>query len=157
MDLKNFLKLIALIFLCQLAGIIGSFFTISAIPEWYAFLIKPFFSPPNYLFAPVWILLYALMGISIYLILKNGFNSQNKKAVIFFSIQLILNTLWSIIFFGLKNPLLAFIEIIFLWIFIALTINEFFKISKKAGYLLIPYILWVSFASILNLFIFLLN
>jgi translocator protein len=154
--MKDFFKLVVAIVLCQLAGIIGSVFTISSISSWYAELSKPFFSPPNWVFFPVWISLYLLMGISLYLVWKKGWK-ENKKALSFFGIQLFLNALWSPIFFGLKNPLLAFIEIIFLWLAILLTIIHFYKVSKPAAYLLIPYILWVSFAALLNFFIFLLN
>ncbi len=156
MNQKQIIKLIASVFVCQLAGIIGSIFTFSAIPEWYFFLNKPFFSPPNWLFGPAWIMLYTLMGISLYLALENNL-MKNKKATYFFSGQLVLNALWSIIFFGLRNPLLALIEIVFLWILIALTIKEFYSINKKTAYLLVPYILWVSFAAILNYFIWMLN
>lgn len=155
----NWWKLIVSIFVCQLAGFIGSFFTVSSIPTWYSTLNKPFFNPPNWIFGPVWIILYLLMGISLYLIWNNksGKTKQFKIAITFFISQLVLNSLWSIIFFGLKLPLIAFIEIIVLWIFILLTIIYSYKISKIASYLLIPYILWVSFASILNLSIYLLN
>lgn len=157
----NFFKLLGFIALCQLAGLIGSLFTFSAIPTWYAYLIKPTFSPPNYLFGPVWTTLYTLMGISLYLVyqtkIKKGGNNQKEKAIRIFYTQLILNALWSIIFFGLKNPGLAFVEIIIMWSYILVTIMRFYKINKIASYLLIPYLLWVSFASVLNLSIALLN
>ncbi len=156
--MSNSWKLVISIVICLLVGFIGSFATTPAIPTWYATLNKPFFSPPNYLFAPVWTALYILMGISLYLIWKNGTkNKKNKEAINFFLIQLGLNFIWSFIFFGLQNPLVAFIEIAVLWIAIFITILKFWKISKLAAYLLIPYILWVSFASILNLAIVLLN
>jgi len=132
---------------------VGSIFTTPAIPGWYATLQKPSFSPPNFLFAPVWTTLYILMGISLALIL----NKKNKTAIIFFVVQLVLNSLWSILFFGLKSPKLAFVEIIFLWLAILITILKFFKISKLAGWLFVPYLLWVSFASVLNLTIVRLN
>jgi benzodiazapine receptor len=119
-------------------------------------LNKPFFNPPHWLFGPVWITLYLLMGISLYLIWNND-GKDSKSALIVFSIQLGLNTLWSLLFFGLKNPLLAFIEIILLWLFIVLTILFFYQKSKTASFLLIPYLLWVSFASVLNFSIFYLN
>ncbi len=139
-----------------LIGAVGSFFTTSEINTWYATLYKPSFSPPNFIFAPVWTALYFLMGISFYFILVNKIKDK-KLAVKFFVAQLILNLLWSILFFGLKSPLLAFFEIILLWIFILLTMTHFYKIFKIASYLLIPYILWVSFAGVLNLSIVLLN
>lgn len=151
---KNIIKLIISIIICQLAGIIGSFFNIKSIPNWYASLTKPSFNPPNWVFAPVWTFLFLLIGISLYLVWTKGFT---KQALIFFSIQLILNILWSALFFGLRNPFLAFIEIIILWTFILLTIISFYKISETAGILLIPYILWVSFAAVLNFSIYILN
>lgn len=147
----NIPKLILSIGLCLGVGIVGSFFTTSSIPTWYATLNKPFFSPPNFIFAPVWTTLYILMGISLYLVWQKG------KVPTIFWIQLILNFLWSILFFGLKNPVLGFVEIVVLWITIFLTIKNFYPISKWAAYLLIPYLLWVTFASILNLSIVILN
>jgi tryptophan-rich sensory protein len=154
----NYFKLVLSIIVCQLAGFIGSFFTVSSVSSWYLTLNKPFFNPPSWLFGPVWISLYLLMGISLYIIWNKGItNNQSKIAILIFGIQLILNSLWSIIFFGLKTPLFAFIEIIILWIFIILTIKYFYRISKTASYLLIPYILWVSFAALLNFFIYYLN
>jgi tryptophan-rich sensory protein len=148
---KNIPLLILSVGLCLGAGILGSFFTISAIPEWYSTLNKPFFSPPNWIFAPVWTVLYILMGVSLYLVWLK------KKVPTVFWIQLILNAAWSVIFFGLKNPGLAMVNILALWIAIFLTIKSFYKISITASNLLIPYLLWVSFASILNLSIVLLN
>jgi translocator protein len=139
-----------------LAGFIGSFFTMDAIPTWYAGLNKPDFNPPNWIFGPVWSLLYLLMGVSLYLI-WNSEDKSKKFAIWVFATQIILNTLWSILFFGMQNPLIAFIEIIILWIVIALNIFLFFKINKVAGILLVPYILWVSFASFLNYSIMILN
>lgn len=154
---KKILTYIGFILLCQLTGIIGSLFTTPAIPGWYAQLIKPSFSPPNWLFGPVWTTLYTLMGISVSIIWFSQKNPSRKKALKVFFIQLALNSLWSILFFGLKNPTLAFAEIIILWGFILYIIILFGKINKKASYLLIPYILWVTLASILNLAIAILN
>jgi|SRR3989344_4608968 len=148
---KNWPLLIFSILLCEGAGILGSFFTVSSIPTWYAALNKPAFSPPNFIFGPVWTLLYLLMGVSLYLVW------QKKRVPPAFWVQLILNFSWSIIFFGLKNPALAFVNIVALWIAIFLTIKSFYKINKLAGNLLIPYLLWVTFASFLNLSIVILN
>jgi tryptophan-rich sensory protein len=154
----NIIKLAVSILICLSAGFVGSIFTTPSIPGWYASLQKPSFSPPNWLFAPVWTILYALMGISLYIIWSRGLqNNKVKNAVFAFGIQLLLNTLWSILFFGLKSPFLAFLEIIILWFAILITIIKFYKISKKAGLLLLPYIFWVSFALILNFFIVKLN
>lgn len=133
-------------------------FTFSAIPTWYATLNKPVFGPPNYLFAPVWTLLYILMGISLYLVWKKGLKTKIvSDALYLFGIQLILNAIWSPVFFGAKNILLALIIIIAMWIYIVKTISIFGKINKTAAYLLYPYIAWVSFAAILNFSIWLLN
>jgi translocator protein len=143
---------------CLAIGFLGSLITTPAIGTWYKTLSKPFFNPPNWIFAPVWTALYILMGISFYLIWKKGIiNKKNKSALYFFLIQLGLNFAWSFIFFYLQNPKLAFVEIIFLWTAILITILKFRKISKTAAYLLFPYIAWVSFASFLNLFVAILN
>jgi len=147
-------KLIIALLLPQLAGFIGSLFTTPKISSWYSLIIKPSFNPPNWIFGPVWTLLFILMGIALYLV---WIKKDNKLAITFFGIQLGLNTLWSILFFGLQSPLLALIEIFVLEIFILLTIKEFYKVSKKAAYFLLPYILWVSFAMILNFAIVILN
>ncbi len=144
--------------ICQLAGIIGAVFTGPSIPTWYAALEKPSFSPPNWVFGPVWTTLYTLMGVSAFLVWRRGFdNKEVKIALGLFSIQLILNTLWSVIFFGFRFPLGGFIEILILWIAIFSTILYFLRISAAAGMLLLPYILWVSFAAVLNFFIYRLN
>lgn len=155
--MRSFPKLIISIAIPFIAGGIGSYFTYPAISSWYATLEKPFFSPPNFLFGPVWTILYLLMGFSFYLIWSGKVTLKQKQAIRFYFVQLILNTSWSIIFFGFKNPLLAFINIIFLWIFIFLTIKSFLSIKRPAGYLLLPYILWVSFAALLNFSIVILN
>ncbi|OQA31167.1 MAG: TspO/MBR family protein [archaeon ADurb.Bin336] len=157
MDSKKVLKLFALIILCEVVGSIGVIFTYPAIPTWYAFINKPFFSPPNWLFAPAWIILFLLMGVALYLILESKSSNQKNLAIILFAMQFFFNVLWSFLFFGLKSPLLGLIGIIVLWFSILATILSFYKISKKAAYLLIPYILWVSFATILNLAILLMN
>lgn len=154
----NYWILLLFIVLAQSAGLLGSLFTFSAIPTWYATLDKPFFSPPNYLFGPVWTTLYALMGIAAYLIYRRF--QFGKKAKLFWQVywtQLVLNTLWSILFFGFKEPGLAFVEIGALWYFIVRTIQEAKKLNKIAMYLLYPYLAWVSFASLLNLAIYMLN
>jgi len=151
-------KLITSILICLFAGLVGSVFTMPAIPTWYAGLNKPSFSPPNWLFGPVWTTLYVLMGISFFLVWeKLKKNPKAKSALDIFVLQLVLNCLWSVIFFGLKAPLLALIEIILLWLVILITIINFFKISKTAGWLLVPYLAWVSFASFLNWTIWRLN
>lgn len=175
------IKFVISILICEGAGIIGSFFTTPAIPAWYAGLQKPFFSPPNWLFAPVWIILFFLMGVSLYLVwaknwkvqisennsAKKAWNPVSEKlwsgvwkeenAVAIFVLQLVLNILWSVIFFGLKLPSIAFAEILMLWFAILYAIVNFYRISKLAAYLLLPYIIWVTFAAILNFSILALN
>ncbi|MBN1940756.1 MAG: tryptophan-rich sensory protein [Candidatus Diapherotrites archaeon] len=154
----DFLKLAVSIVICLCAGFIGSFFTSPNIPTWYASINKPFFNPPNWIFAPVWTILFILMGISLYLVWSKGLQAKGVKiAIAIFAAQLVLNTLWSILFFGLQNPFFAFIEIIVLWIFILLSIIKFYPISRKAALLLLPYICWVSFALLLNYFVWILN
>ncbi len=155
---KDVIKLAVSLLICQLAGLVGSFFTAPSIPVWYASLQKPSFNPPDEVFSPVWITLYVLMGISLYLIWRKPVKERGVKiALFYFFVQLALNTLWSILFFGLKSPFLAFIEIILLWITIFLTIMKSYKVTKWAGILLVPYILWVSFAVVLNFFLWNLN
>lgn len=155
---ENIKKLIVAIVICQLAGVIGGLFTGSAIPTWYQTIKKPAFNPPNWIFGPVWTLLYLLMGISLYLIWKSGGPGKAKTiAMTVFFVQLALNILWSFLFFFLKNPLAGFIEIIVLWIFILVTILLFYPLSKLGSLLMIPYILWVSFAAVLNYFLWYLN
>ncbi len=158
MNYRNLLKLLVCVAISESAGIIGSFFTISSIEGWYTALHKPFLSPPNWIFGPVWVILYVLMGVAAFLIWKKGWeNKEVKAALAVFGLQLVLNTLWSIIFFGLHSPGLAFAEIMALWLAIIWTIVIFYKISRTAAWLLAPYILWVSFAAYLNFSIWMLN
>lgn len=156
--MKNTLKLITTIFVSELAGVIGSIFTFSAIPNWYVTLNKPTINPPSWIFGPVWTTLYALMGIAAFLIWKKGWERVDvRKALAVFGLQLILNALWSIIFFGLQNPAWAFVNLVAMWLAIVWTMVLFYKISKPAMWLLLPYILWVSFAGYLNYSIWMLN
>ena len=154
----KFLKLVSSVMVCFLAGGVGSIFTVSSIPTWYAHLNKPFFSPPNWIFGPVWTLLYLLMGVSFYLIWIKGFKTKKvRDAVILFAIQLMLNAIWSPVFFGYKNLLLALVIIVAMIFYVVKTILAFSKIDKKASYLLYPYLAWISFASILNFSVWFLN
>lgn len=151
-------KLILSIVICQLAGASGALFTAPAINTWYATLKKPAFTPPAWLFGPAWTALFLLMGIALYLVWSKGLPfSQIKTAVIFFIAQFALNILWSLLFFGVKSPLAGLIDIAVLWVLILLTIIAFYPISRTAGILLIPYILWVSFATALNAGVAVLN
>lgn len=156
MKVNTSIKLILALVICQAAGLIGSIFTAPAIPRWYASLVKPSFNPPNWVFGPVWITLYVLMGVSLFLVWKQE-DGKTKAAIYVFFLQLALNTLWTPLFFGLEMPLAAFVVIILLWIAILVTILKFYKFSKLASYLLVPYILWVSFAAVLNFFLWFLN
>jgi len=157
MKINDILKLVASIIICQIGGFLGSLFTTPAIPTWYATLKKPFFTPPNWIFSPVWISLFILMGISLFFVWRKTDHPTFKIAFLFFFAQLILNILWSAAFFGLKSPFLGLMDIVLLWMAILLTILNFFKVSKFAGVLLIPYLLWVSFATLLNFFLWILN
>jgi len=151
-------KIIIGILICNAVGLLASFATLPAITGWYAELNKPSFNPPDWLFGPVWTTLYTLMGISAAAIWNAGFEHPKiKHALSVFGIQLMLNGIWSFLFFGFQNPLLAFIEIIILLIAIIFTIIRFKEIKPWAGWLLIPYLLWVVFASVLNFSIYLLN
>jgi tryptophan-rich sensory protein len=155
---NDILKLVVSIAVCQSAGVIGSLFTAPNIPNWYAALEKPSFTPPSWIFAPVWLSLYTLMGISAFLVWRKGLsNPKVARALGVFLIQLILNALWSFLFFGLQSPLAGMIDIFFLLGVIILTAALFYRISNVAGILLIPYILWASFATVLNVAIYSLN
>lgn len=152
----NLTKLIISISIPLIVGYLGSLVTTPSIGMWYAALNKPAFNPPNWIFFPVWTLLFILMGISLYLIWENK-SKKKQTALNLFGIQLVLNLLWSILFFGLHKPLYAAVEIVILWIAILMMILEFRKFSKIAALLLLPYILWVSFATVLNFSIVILN
>jgi tryptophan-rich sensory protein len=156
--MRNFYRAAIAILVSESAGALGAVFTARSIPTWYANLTRPEFAPPNWVFAPVWTILYAIMGIAAFLVWKNGWERKDVKiAICLFFGQLVLNALWSIIFFGLQSPGAAFVEIIVLWLAILATIIAFFKISRPAAWLLLPYILWVSFAACLNYSIWMLN
>lgn len=163
MRLRDFSKLILSVAVTELIGVLGSVFTVSAIPTWYAGLVKPALNPPSWVFGPAWTTLYALMGIAAFLVWSShAKSSEDKKKQIkialgIFGLQLFLNAIWSIIFFGLQSPGWALVDIVALWLAIAWTMFVFYKISKLAMYLLVPYLLWVSFASYLNYSIWVLN
>ncbi len=155
--MNKYLKLALCITIPLLIGGISGFATATSINDWYVSINKPSFNPPNYLFGPVWTTLYILMGISFFMILQSPANEFRKKAVAIFCIQLLLNFCWSFIFFKFQLLGLAFIEIILIWLSIITMIIIFFEINKKAALLQIPYLLWVSFASVLNGSIWFLN
>jgi len=149
-------KLSLSILLPILVGGISGYYTASSISTWYIYLAKPSFNPPNYLFGPVWTSLYVLMGISFFLIL-NGKHPEKKKLIGLYLIQLFLNFLWSFIFFNFHALGIAAIEIVLPWLSILTMILQFYKANKWAALINIPYLMWVSFASILNISIYLLN
>ncbi len=158
MPTSNWKALAVAVLGTEVIGSIGSIFSIRAIPEWYQGLAKSALNPPNWVFGPVWTTLYALMGIAAFFIWKRGWqNAAVKTALGVFILQLILNSLWSIIFFGLHAPFFALIDIAVLWIAIVVTIYLFARQSRVAAGLLIPYLLWVSFAFYLNYSIVRLN
>ncbi|WP_406657963.1 TspO/MBR family protein [Methanolobus sp. ZRKC2] len=151
-------KLIASLVICQFAGIFGAIFTTPAIPTWYAALEKPFFVPPSWTFSVVWPILYLLMGLALYIVWEKGWEYREVKVAMgVFGLQLFLNFLWSVLFFGLQSPFLGLMGIVILWLVILVTIVLFYRISRAAGLLLLPYILWVSFATLLNYYIYILN
>ena len=152
-------RILAVVVTCLAVGYFSGIVTKSSIDTWYPTLIKPSFNPPNWVFAPAWSLLYLLMGVAAGLVWDRIEYEKEvvKNALVFFAIQLALNALWSYLFFGLMNQLLALIEIVVLWLMIYETLLKFIKINKIAGYLLVPYLLWVSFATILNASIWWLN
>lgn len=155
--MKKSIQILVAVLICQAAGLIGSFFTISAIESWYDTLIKPSFNPPGWVFGPVWTFLYTLMGIALYLVWAAKKSKIRTISLWLFGIQLALNSLWSFLFFGLHSPGLAFAEILVLWAAILATAFYFSKLDRGATYLMIPYLLWVSFAVILNGALFTLN
>ncbi len=159
---KLFTKIFIMIALAELAGIIGTVFTAPSISTWYASLNKPSWTPPSWIFAPVWLTLYALMGVAAALVWNNKAKDRKKIRMkhdamkIYFS-QLGLNVLWSLLFFGLRSPLYGFVGILVLWAAIAITIFMFYHVSKRATLLLVPYITWVTIAAALNLSVLILN
>jgi len=156
--MKKGLRLFVAVLICECAGIIGSFFTAPSVPGWYAGLTKSSINPPGWVFAPVWTALYALMGIAAWLVYDKGFKKPEvKKALAVFAAQLALNTLWSIVFFGAHSVLAGVVVIVILGVMILWTILLFRRISKAAAWLLVPYILWVSFATVLNISLYVLN
>jgi translocator protein len=158
MQIHELPRLIVCILICQSAGIIGSIFTSSSVSTWYTTLNKPEFTPPGWVISTVWIILFTLMGISLFLVWREGLDKPEVKSALYiFVTQLIVNVLWSGAFFGLRSPLAGIIVIALLWALILLTIIRFWPISRAAAILLVPYILWVSFAAFLNFTIWRLN
>ncbi len=139
-------------------GFIGSLVTMPNIPTWFAHLNKPWFSPPNWIFGPVWTLLYILMGVSLWLVIRNGLSTPDIKAgSLLFTVQLLFNLLWSFVFFGMQAPGFGLLIILILFVLIVATMITFRKVSRQAFILLIPYLCWVGFATVLNAALYLLN
>ena len=157
MDKAKLFKLLVALMLPLGIGSIAGIFTAAAVPQWYAALNRPSFNPPNWIFGPVWTVLYILLGISFFLIWKLPANKERNLAIMVFLLQLLLNFVWSFIFFYFNRIGLALVEIIFLWISIVTMLVLFYRIKPLAAYINIPYLLWVSFASILNASYYFLN
>lgn len=156
--MNNTIRLIISLAIPLAIGGISGFFTVSGVEGWYQTINKPSWNPPNSIFGPVWTTLYILMGIALFLVWKADTSIELKKiAVALFAVQLVLNFFWSFIFFQLHQPGWALVEIIAMWVFILLTIFAFAQVNKTAAWLLVPYISWVSFATILNYTIWKLN
>jgi len=155
---SSVLKLLATLSVVLAAGGIGALATTRATPMWYQTLKKPSFDPPEWLFGPAWTLLYLLMAVAAWLVWKQGIGAAGVKlALAVFLVQLVLNALWSVFFFGLRSPLAGLVDIVGLWLAIVATIILFFRVSVPAGVMLLPYIAWVSFAALLNAAILRLN
>ena len=157
MNKSQIIKLVVSLILPLGIGAIAGIFTAKAVPEWYASLNKPSFSPPNWVFGPVWTALYILLGISLFLIWKLDSGKERNLAIFVFLLQLLLNFGWSFIFFYFKMIGFALFEIILLWMSIVIMLFLFYKIKPMATYINIPYFLWVTFATILNSAYYFLN
>jgi benzodiazapine receptor len=158
--IREFPILVLSIMICQAAGFIGSFFTNMSVSTWYPALAKPWFTPPGWLIGLVWFILFALMGISMFFVWRKNLrlnDQRTRNAIILFGVQLVANVLWSAAFFGLRSPAAGLVAIAALWILILATIIMFWRLSRDAALLLVPYILWVSFAAYLNYTVWVLN
>ncbi|MES1210793.1 MAG: TspO/MBR family protein [Acidobacteriota bacterium] len=154
---RSLLALAGFAALCFAAAALGGIWTSGAIPTWYQEIAKPAWTPPSWLFGPVWTALYLAMGVAAWLVWKQGGWSARRGALTLFLVQLALNTAWSGLFFGLRNPALGMLDITLLWIAILLTLLAFRRVSAAAAWLFVPYLLWVTFAAALNVSIWRLN
>ena len=157
---KEFPLLVLCIMICQATGFIGSYFTNMSVSTWYSTLIRPPFTPPGWVIGIVWFILFILMGIALFFVWRNNLRLNNaliRNAIIVFGAQLVFNILWSAAFFGLQSPEAGLAVISILWVLVMATIVMFWRVSREAALLLVPYILWVSFAAFLNYNIWLLN
>ena len=157
-ELSSTWKFIIAVFICEAVGIVSGLLTQNEMTTWFSSLNKPSWNPPAYLFGPVWTTLYLLMGISLGLIWKsNAPETQKLRAELTFALQLFLNFMWSILFFKCHSPALAFMDIILMIVTILMTIGRFARMSRLAAWLLIPYLMWVCFATVLNYRIWAMN
>lgn len=156
--MSNTIKLMVAVAVPLAIGGLSGLATAKGVETWYPTLAKPSFNPPAWVFGPAWTLLYILMGVALFLVWRQGLNTPGVRvALIAFAVQLVLNALWSIIFFGMQSPGWAFVEIILLWLAIVVTLWTFWRVVPAAGWLLAPYLAWVSFATVLNGSIWILN
>ena len=155
--MRSFLTFVAFLLAVFAVAAVGGVAGASGVREWYPHLNKPNWNPPEWIFGPVWTFLYVTIAVAGFLAWRHGGLRWAKTAMVLFTLQLILNAAWSWIFFGLHLPGWAFVEIILLWIAIVLTVAAFFRISKPAGLLLLPYLVWTTFAAVLNFSIYRLN
>ena len=157
MKAVDVIKLIVSVAVPLLAGLGSSVFTLTSTPTWYAGLNKPWFTPPNAAFGPVWTILYILMGLALFVIWRSPRTRTRDIGIALFAAQLTVNVVWTLAFFGLQNTLYGLLTIVPLWILIAATIYQFYKVDRRASYLLVPYIVWVTIATALNASVYLLN
>ncbi len=150
-------KLIVSLAVPLFVGFGSTVWTINSIPTWYASLNKPWFTPPSVVFGPVWTILYILMGVALFLVWRTPRDRTRDTGIALFAAQLAVNVIWTFAFFGLENTLYGVLAIIPLWVLIAATIYQFYKVDKWASYLLVPYIVWVTIATALNIAVYLLN
>lgn len=156
--MRTFLGLLVSVLIAQSAGIIGAIATASSVREWYPTLEKPWFTPPNWLFGPAWVTLYTLMGIAAYLVWQQGWSQGVvKAALVLYGIQLVINAVWSPVFFGMRAPTAGLIVIAVLWVAIVVTMVWFARVSTAATWLMAPYLAWVTYAAALNFEIWRLN
>ena len=153
----DIIKLIVSVAVLLLAGLVSTVFTLNSLSTWYATLNKPWFNPPNVVFGPIWTILYILMGLALFLIWRSPRTRARDIGIALFAAQLAVNVIWTLGFFGLENTLYGLLAIVPLWILIAATIYQFYKVDRLASYLLVPYIVWVTIATALNASIYLLN
>ncbi|MDA1314761.1 MAG: tryptophan-rich sensory protein [Acidobacteria bacterium] len=155
--MRNYLILVVLVTICLAVGFVGSLATRTSVDTWYAGLSKPAWTPPNWVFGPVWTLLYILMAVAAWLVVRQSVLRESRLAIFAFGVQLVLNLAWSFLFFWLRVPGIAFFEIWVLWTAILVTVVLFFRVSATAGWLMAPYLVWVSYAAALNFAIWRMN